>query len=125
MQRIQSQDQKTFFRHNNKNLYLLVAGLTVCDILTTYTCSIVMGSFFGEMGFVARYLMRTFHDVWPLFMFMSEFAIFGLTAFFFAKSKANLSMINWKLPLRYMPVITMLAMIANNATIILLFTLRA
>jgi len=123
MQSIQNQKQ-SFFRHDNKKLYLLIAALTICDILTTYTCSVVMGRYFGEMGFIAGFLMRTVHNVWPIFMFVAEFAIFGITGYFFAKSKGNLNMIKWKLPLRYMPVITMLTMIANNATIILLFTVR-
>lgn len=102
-------------------LYVLIGCLVVGDVLTTLTAKAVLGSAFGEVGLVANLLMGVFHEQWPVYMFFSEFAIFGATTFFFARSKSTFKMIKWRMRIAYMPAITLLTLIANNSVIIVLF----
>jgi hypothetical protein len=102
-------------------LYVLIGCLVVGDVLTTLTAKAVMGDAFGEVGLVANLMMGAFHEQWPICMFFSEFAIFGVTTFFFAKSKNTLKMIRWRIPIAYLPALTILTLVANNSAIIVLF----
>jgi hypothetical protein len=113
--------QQVIRKNKAEMLYIIIGCLVVGDVLTTYTAKIVMGEYFGEVGLVAGQLMKVFNDDWPLYMFLAEFSIFGATTFFFAKSKSMVKMIKWKVPIAYMPAITVLTLIANNSVLIVLF----
>lgn len=41
-------------------LYLIVAFLVLADVITTHVSTIVFGEYFGEVGLIANFLMRTF-----------------------------------------------------------------
>jgi hypothetical protein len=89
--------------------------------MSTYAAQLVMGKYFSEVGLVAGFLMKVFHNEWPLAMFLTEFTIFGATTFFFAKSKSTFKMIKWRWPIAYLPALTVLTLVANNSALVLLF----
>jgi hypothetical protein len=104
--------------------YPILALLVVGDIMTTYVSKMIMGEHFGELGFVASRLMNTFGAAWPFWMFLAEFSIFALTAFFFSNSKGVMKFFRWKIAVKNLPAHTLLSLIANNLIMILYFTIR-
>ena len=109
------------FFMSKRSIYLIIALLITCDILTTYTAKIVLGQRFGEVGLIANLLMRAFGGNWPLAMFLTEFAVFGITTYFFARSNSSMKMLKWRLPMAYLPALTLLTLVANNSVVIMAF----
>ena len=104
-----------------QRLYLVIGILIVCDVMTTYTAKVVLGPRFGEMGLIANSLMKTFGSNWPVAMFLAEFAVFGVTTYWYAKGDRVMKLFRLKVPMAYLPALALLALVANNSTVILAF----
>lgn len=106
----------------HRYVYLVISLLVLGDVLTTHVSSIVMGEHFGELGFIANFLMRTFGDSWAFLMFPIEFAIFGIVTYYFSRGNGQLRLVgSKKLPVAYMPAIALSLLILNNSAHIVLF----
>ena len=95
--------------------------LIACDVLTTYAAKIVLGSRFAELGLIAGNLMKAFGNSWPFAMFLSEFVVFGATTYWYARGNRTLKLFGRNLPLAYLPTMALLALVANNSTVIFFF----
>lgn len=115
------QSQQLKLGPKSRTIFLILGCLVIGDISTTLMAQIAMGEKFGEVGLVANFLMKTFGTNWPFYMFLSEFALFGMTTFFFMKN--TVEMFGWKMPISYLPVMTVLTLVGNNTGYILVFSL--
>ena len=104
-----------------QRLYLIIGILILSDVTTTYLAKIVLGPRFAEMGLIANSLMKVFGNNWPVAMFAAEFAVFGATTYWYSRGNKVMKLRWLKVPMAYLPALALVALVANNSTVILAF----